>query len=48
MLAAQAIHSAAELIAAASSPAKVIVFGSCARGESREECGLDSLLEGKA
>lgn len=45
MLGMQAIHSAAErIVAAASSPAKVIVFGSYARGDAGDDSDLDLLV----
>jgi predicted nucleotidyltransferase len=45
MLDFQAIHSAAlRVAAAASSPAKVIVFGSYARGDAREDSDLDLMV----
>jgi uncharacterized protein len=49
MLASQTIQSAAQRIAAAaSSPAKVIVFGSYARGEAKEDSDLDLLVVEKS
>lgn len=45
MLTPHAIQSAAErIVAAASSPAKVIVFGSYARGDAREDSDLDLIV----
>lgn len=42
---AKTIHSIAQRVAAAaSSPAKVIVFGSYARGDAREDSDLDLLV----
>lgn len=45
MLDTQSIHSAVERIAAAaSSPARVIVFGSYARGDAHEDSDLDLMV----